>query len=118
MELRSSDRRPGTAWLDKSASDRSARILIACVPETVTERNPWLGMGKMGFSWAEVRTIRKEGRHTMNVGEWWNGLPNSERTRTWVQFKARRFIDPVEEKEQALRLANEETSGGQDLVDG
>ena len=85
------DHRPGTAWLDKSSD--GARILIACVPESVTPDNPWVRMGEMGHSWAEVGVIRKEGRKEMPVKEWWNGLPNSERSRNWIQFKGRRFLE-------------------------
>jgi hypothetical protein len=69
------------------------------VPESVTPNNPWVRMGEMGHSWAEVRTIRKEGRKEMGVGEWWNGLPSMERNRNWVQFKGRRFLEKDEEGE-------------------
>lgn len=96
--LRMDEYRPGTAFLDKSPASDSRRILIACVPESVTSINPWVRERNMGQSWIEVVTIRKEGRQEMPVGEWWNGLPNMERKRNWVQFKARRFLEEDEEE--------------------
>lgn len=61
------------------------------MPESVTRENPWVRLAEMGQSWAEVKTIKKEGRNAMPVKEWWNGLANGERARGWVQFKGRRF---------------------------
>ena len=78
---------PGLAWFARGTAGRSPRLLVACQKDPDDEA--WKeaddnGEGPLEF--VQIKRLRPDTKKEMVIKEWWNGLPDLERKRRWVQL--------------------------------